>query len=563
MHHGHRHAQQPEVVLQLWPLALSHAPLLLELCRLLATLLPTCFEARLAATTLAGPTAAPVCGASLLRCCLALLLGTAQPAMHQQAGGGVAAAVAPQHSGSMSAAVAAAAAAAGSSPSAPCGAGASGSAGLAWAAFAASAANQAVVAAAASALLGYASTDDGAAQLVKAGASCLPEVAKAVRACVVAAQRESEPPQQRQLHGQRLSGLLQLLAVLASRPEGQAAMLRPTVAPVVVELAVEVLTLTPQQQPAAAAPAAALLLLRNLAFSPDLRSPLLASGSALPLLLAAAESVIVLLPPAARLQMQQQLLLADQDLGHASSAAAAGGGGDAGDGSGRQRWVPLYGKLAAAQPRPGSAGHRGSPAHAPAGPAAAPAAVQASLAAASSAAAGGAWGVHSTAGNVCAAAYAASALWALMHNGEKVKAALRKLPAASARLQMVRQHAVQLLLLLQQQQQQGGAMAAAGGGAAAAAGSKAWPGAADADSRPDTAAVRDASPAKARGYVLRSGSPMKLSVAVDGAAAGPGAQALAGVFAESGSLRSGKDVQWWLAQLRDSCGMVLALMEAV
>jgi hypothetical protein len=53
------HAIQVESVLQLWPVALSNTPLLLELTRLLANCLPHCPEARLAAATLTGATMPP------------------------------------------------------------------------------------------------------------------------------------------------------------------------------------------------------------------------------------------------------------------------------------------------------------------------------------------------------------------------------------------------------------------------------------------------------------------------------------------------------------------------
>jgi hypothetical protein len=535
------------VLLQLWPLAVQHPPLLLELCRLLANALPSCFEARLAAASLAGPMTPPVCGASLLHCLLSLLLGQQQLQLHQTAVGGVAAAAA-------------------GAPTAARNSGGSSSV------FAAAAATADMVRAAAGVLLGYASTEDGAVQLVKAGSSCLPEVARGVRACIVGARREAEQQQLRQLNGQRLACLMQLLAVLAGRGEGQTAMLRPTVAPVIVELAAEVLQLLPQQQPVPAAPAAALLLLRNLSFSPELRPALLANAAALPLLLAAAESVLLLLPAPERQRMQQRLGLADGEL--AGVYAGSGAEGSSCD-CRPTKWAPLYGrpllKAAADAAGPGALGTSSS------GVAAAAVISQsgspgrgAAARSAAAAAAGGAGGsscVPGGVGNVACAVYAASALWSLMHGGEKVKAALRKLPAAAARLQMVRQHAEQLLL-------EAGGVAHRG-----SSGNKAFA-AADADGTADTAAVQDSDSARKGGGLADSsstplsGSPLKqrssrLGPGL-GVAAGKALQAVVavgggggGVFVEAASLCRMADAGWWLQQLRDSTSMALNLLESV
>jgi hypothetical protein len=393
---------QVDFILKLWPLALQHTPLLLELTRLLSNTLPHCYEARLAASTLPGPACSPVCGGTVLSCLLSLLVGQQlNPHLQQGAAGAT---------------------------------GTSAASGSSSNAFAAAAGTAAAVKAAAGVLLGYASTEDGAVTLVKAGASCLSELAKAVRGCIVSARREAEPPQQRQLNAERLGCVLQVLAVLAGHPAGQKAMMRATVAPVMLELCAEVLQLP--QQPAAAP--AALLLVRNLAFNGEVRSPLLANGALLPLLLAAAESLLVVLPAAERQQWLQRLTAADQDL---SAAAVAEAGCDCRP----PKWDPVY-------QNPWGVGSAGGSGTGPSSGGLAGGKLAVGIAGGSSSRPGsplvlgaGGVGVPSAAGNVCCAAYGVSALWALVHNGEKVKAALRKLPAAAARLGVVKAHAEQLL----------------------------------------------------------------------------------------------------------------------
>lgn len=479
----------------------------------------------------AGPACGPaVCGGTAISCLLSLLVGQPLTQQLQQQAAAIAATTGGLPAGCT--------------------------------AFTAAAATAAVVRSAAIVLLGYGSTDDGTAGLVKAGASCLPELAKAVRACIGSARRETEPPPQRQLNSERLAAVLQLLAVLAGRPEGQRALLRPTVAPVVLELCAEVLQLP--QQPAAAV--AALLLLRNLGFNPDVRSPLLANAALLPLLLAAAESCLVALPAAERQQWQQRVLAAagDQDLGsNAAAAAFAGGSGgtDAATCECRpQKWDPTGGGIAATAARAaagGSSGRVGGPSMG--------------------------LGVSSAAGNVCCAVYAVSALWALVHNGEKVKAALRKLPAAAARLAAVKAHAQQLQQALQQQQQQGGALqlraaaggtnsaavaAAAGGGDAAAVKSLGRPGQMQGQ---QSSRLGLPGPAQHQQVAVsaQAGAVISLNAGAGGGAAGAvpaelqrSGGGVGGVWVGPCSLGGVQDVTWWLQQLQDSCGALLVLMDA-
>lgn len=504
--------KQVEVVLKLWPLALQHTPLLLELTRLLANTLPSCYEARLAAASLTGPPVSPVCAGTALSCLASLLVG--QPLTPQLQLG-------------------------------PAAAGSGGGG-----AFAAAAGTAAVVRAAAVVLLGYGSTDDGAAVLVKAGASCLPELAKAVRACIVSARREAESQQQRALNSERLAAVLQLLAVLAGRSVGQAAMLRPTVAPVLLELCAEVLQLP--QQPAALP--AALLLLRNLSFNAEVRSPLLANAALLPLLLAAAESLLAVLPAAERQQWQQRLTAADAEL----SAAAAELGCDCKP----PKWDPMYETLG---PGGGAVAGSGGGVGSAAGGGAGAGAATKLLAAGRSSRPGsplvlvgaGSAAVPSAAGSVCCAVYAVSALWALVHNGEKVKAALRKLPAAAARLGVVRGYAEQLLL--QQQQQQTvpavGVRGARGDGSAlvvAAAGGAdvRKPGQGQWGSR--------LGPQRALQQPQKEQAVVTTSEAASGGAAGGHAT----VWVAAAGLCGQQGADWWLEQLRDSCSALLDLMDA-
>lgn len=502
---------QVDFILKLWPLALQHTPLLLELTRLLSNTLPHCHEARLAAAALPGPACSPVCGGTVLSCLLSLLVGQQlNPQLQQGAAG-----------------------AAGTSA-------ASGSS-----AFAAAAGTAAAVKAAAGVLLGYASTEDGAVTLVKAGASCLSELAKAVRGCIVSARREAEPPQQRQLNADRLGCVLQLLAVLAGHPAGQKAMMRATVAPVMLELSAEVLQLP--QQPAAAP--AALLLVRNLAFNGEVRSPLLANGALLPLLLSAAESLLVVLPAAERQQWLQRLTAADQDL---SAAAVAEAGCDCRP----PKWDPVYqnpwgvGSGGGAGAGSGSGGLAGGK-------------LAVSIAGGSSSRPGspmvlgtGGVGVPSAAGNVCCAAYGVSALWALVHNGEKVKAALRKLPAAAARLGVVKAHADQLLQ--QQEQVQSGEQRQIVPAAATGA---------DGRNGADGTGIDASGGGVSQFKRMQGGSRLGLwqqQVPMVEAAGtrqlGPAGDG--GVWVGPASVCDGAGgLVWWLRQLQDSCGALLELMD--
>jgi len=560
---------QVDTILQLWPLALQHTPLLLELLRLLSNTLPHCFQARLAAATLPGPTCSPVCAAPATTCLLALLLG--QQGLHLQQQGTTAAAEGGGSSGGSSA-------------------------------FALAAATPAVVQAAAAALLGYASSEDGAASLVKPGASCLPELAKAVRAAVVSARRESDAQQQRQQQQQqqqqrqqqltavRLTGVLQLLCVLSGRAEGQRALLRPTVGPVVLELLVEVLLLP--QQPAAAA--AALLLTRNLCFSQEVRSAVLANGALLPLLLVAAESLQVLLPAAERQQWQRRLVAATSDTNITAPP-------DLGCDCRPPQWAPLYGKPTGLLTGTGGAG--GGAAAAAGGTSTAvgsSGAVGAGLGAAAArlagsgsssrpgspatgggvVGAGGGVSVPSTAGNVCAAVYGVSALWALVHNGERVKAALKKMPAAAARLTAVKLQAGQLLELLRQQQgrleghtgpqgeQQGALQLADGGGSGvfgAAAGVLGGSSSKLAPQQQQQHQGLGAVVSSSGGGAVMCGSGLPGVVATAEESCGlqqgfvlPGGSR---VVVLPGSLYGPHHVGWWLQQLQDSCGALLDLMD--
>ncbi|KAF8060057.1 hypothetical protein HT031_004996 [Scenedesmus sp. PABB004] len=428
-----------DLLLRLWPLGLGHTPLLLELLRVLDNLLPTCYEARLAAATL--PPAQQPCGAPLLAWVLALVLAPQPPAPGADGGGGGAAAAA--------ASAAAASAGAAGVPE--------------------------VVAGACVALQHYASTRDGAAQLVKAGSPFLGDAQLALRGCLLSARREAEPPAQRAAQAERAAGLLGALAAVAGRPEGQRAMLRASVAPALLELLVEAV----QLPGAPGAAAAGLLALRNLAFSAELLSPAVASAGLLPLLLAAAEA---LQPPRA-----------PEAPGDGAAAGAAGGAGG---------WAPLYGKPLTS----------GSPA--------------------GSACGQGAALVPAASGNVCAAAYAVSALWALMWQGERVKAALRKLPGAAARLAAVRAHAA---ALLEERRDAGGGGADAGRAADQAGGAgAALPGAGKLPSR--LSGKRGAA----------DGAP---AVWVRPASLAPGAAA--------------GGTSWWLEQLACSAATALDLLEGV
>jgi hypothetical protein len=448
---------QVELLQQLWPLALQQTSLLLELLQLLDNLLPSCYQARLAVA--AAPSSSSGC--TLLQQLLVLLVPTSGLNADQN-----------QPSSSSNTAAAAAAGV----PD--------------------------VVRSAAVSLLHYASTDDGTVQLVRPGGSFLQDAQRTLRSCLLSCKREHEPQKQAQAQQQRLTGLLQLLAVVAGRGQGQRALLRPTVAPALVDLVVDVLVLP--QQPAAVG--AALLLLRNLAFDPELRSPALANQQLLPLLLAAAESVT---PPC------QQLL----DVGGLGRPGSSSGG----MGHVQQGWVPLYGK-----PLTGSAAsvNGASAANAAGGSSSSRPGSPGVAGSASGGGLGGSAAVPSAAGNICCAVYAVSALWALMYQGEKVKAAVRKLPAAAARLAAVRERAQQLL---QKAPQEAAKVDSSGAGATS-------------NTRGDTAAVSD------REQQHR-----------DAAVAGKVGK---GVVAAASSLAGVWDVAWWLEQLAESCSSVLDIMES-
>jgi hypothetical protein len=161
--------------------------------------------------------------------------------------------------------------------------------------------------------------------------------------------------------------------------------------------------------------------------------------------------------------------------------------------------------------------------------------------------------------------YAVSALWALVHNGEKVKAALRKLPAAAARLGVVRGYAEQLLLQHQQQQQQevpvlGAAGDAPGGGAlvvAAAAGGANLrkPGQGQFGSR--------LGPQRALQQQQQQQEEQQAVVTTSKTGSGAGAVGERGaVWVGAAGLCGQQGAGWWLEQLRDSCSALLDLMDA-
>lgn len=489
------------MISQVWPLALTHIPVLLQLLLLLGNILPHCYQARLAAAALGPPQS------TLIQQLLLLLL----PAPPQ-----------PQPAGSSNAALAAAAAAAG---------------------------HIEVIREASAVLAAYATTDDGVCHLVKAGVSFLPDAQKTIRWCLLGLTREREQDQQRQQQQQRLVGILQLLAVIAARPEGQRAMLKPTVAPALVDVVVEVLLLLPQQGAAAAA-APALLLLRNLAFHADLTSLAVANQQLLPLLLAAAEAL---------LPLQQQQETGSSRPGSSDSNAAV------------PQWAPLYGKpvtasIAAAAGFGGGSSRPGSPA-------------------VPSAAAGGGYGssggvsVAGAVGNVCCAVYAVSGLWALMYQGEKIKAAVRKIPRAAATLAAVQSQASRLL-----QQASAAAVDSSSRGSCSRQGMMGSPrplGDISNISAVDGPGAKRLGPG---GLGLGSrdlGSQMKpkigfsqnsLDMDVKQGACKRGRQlnvsnqgllANIGVIVESGSVCGECDAVWWLQRLCESSGAVLDIMESV
>ncbi|KAI8476101.1 MAG: hypothetical protein J3K34DRAFT_513946 [Monoraphidium minutum] len=274
------------------------------------------------------------------------------------------------------------------------------------------------------ALLHFGAAPDGGAALAHPGCGFLPLSQKLLRGFLAARDHA------------RAAAVLQALAAVAAAPEGRRALLRATAVPALLDLAAAAL-----QAPHGGAVSAALLLLHNLSFSPDLRTPALANPRLLPLLLAAAES---LQPDAFRSQL---------DAPPAAAACAAAGHRGAG---GARAEAAAAAAAAAGQPEPrqpfvvlgrGPGCKQGC--CAPVSGAAADAA------AAAAAAAGGARLLAG--GDAAAAAYAAGALWALMYQGEAVKAAVRKMPNAGPRLVAARAHCAYLLR-----------EAAAGGPAAAA-----------------------------------------------------------------------------------------------
>ncbi|WIA13616.1 hypothetical protein OEZ85_007180 [Tetradesmus obliquus] len=117
--------------------------------------------------------------------------------------------------------------------------------------------------------------------------------------------------------------------------------------------------------------------------------------------------------------------------------------------------------------------------------------------------------------------------------GEKVKAAVRKLPAAAARLAAVRDCAQQLLEEAEEQQIADRAVARAG------------------SSRGDIAAVSD-----------RDGwEDQQRAAAAAGKGVGGRLHGKA-VVAAAGSLAGARDAAWWLEQLAESCSSVLDIMES-
>jgi hypothetical protein len=272
--------------------------------------------------------------------------------------------------------------------------------------------------------------------------------------------------------------LLQLLACMSAHPEGQRVMLHATAAPALLDLAVATL-----QAPASAAATPALLLLRNLSFHSAIRSPILSNKQLLPMLLAAAECLLPgklpspesLVPhsngngkgigvgSSNQTQKQQQQWVVPYGKPDVPAAAASGfqssssrpgtaggyrnspavatgggGGGGGGSLSDGKSVVALrrsrgggsaVGKMAVGEGKEGGAGRRKS----------------LGAAAGDEGGAGGGVGrVVGAAGNVCCAVYATSALWALVYQGEALKAAVRKLPDGMSRLVAVQAHAAWL-----------------------------------------------------------------------------------------------------------------------
>jgi len=282
--------------------------------------------------------------------------------------------------------------------------------------------SDAVFKAAARALLHFGSSADGAATLAHPSCSFLPDAQKLLRNFLG-----------KKADYSHAASILQLLGAVAAAPEGQRALLRATAAPALLDLTVSAL-----QAPHGGAVSAALLLLHNLAFHADMRTPALANPRLLPLLLAAAES----LQPDALLQQGQWQSSGKCCAGPEEACAVAPG-----QQPGSKPEFVLIGR--------GNGCKQGC--SKPKGTAAAEAAAAAAEKVGECRLRVG--------GNVCAAAYAAAALWALMYQGESVKAAVRKLPGAGERLTTARAHCAFLLRGVCGDSDEAGN----GGGAAAAA----------------------------------------------------------------------------------------------
>eukprot|EP00798_Chlamydomonas_sp_ICE-L_P021726 gene21726-28745_t len=195
------------------------------------------------------------------------------------------------------------------------------------------------------------SNEDGAELLLKGGADFLSAAHKSLQ--------DLDSGKRKAKGVARQQGIMQVLINLAAFSEGQRCMLRCTAAPALLELMCR--HLTPPEgaiPPPPAISLAALRLLRNLSFSPDAKTHLLANPNVLPALLAHIEHYTTTAPESA------------------SASAAL-----------RSKSPAMAGKEAVAAE---------------------------------------------------AAAYASSAVWALIYHGEKVKAALRRLPSAVPRLIMVK-----------------------------------------------------------------------------------------------------------------------------
>lgn len=201
-------------------------------------------------------------------------------------------------------------------------------------------------------------------------------------------------------------------------------LLDATTAPAILDLAVQVLL-----SPHAGASTAALLLLRNLCLHSAARGPVLGHPQLLGLLLCASECLL----PAPSAAAGPEGAAARGGVGSGAQAGAAPTAAAAGSGRPPKPlpvWVK-YGKPQTADTtattsrlgRGGAVAAAGSGGGRPGQPLT----TQGLL--------------GSIEGNVCAAVYAVSALWALVYQGESLKAGLRKLPSAVERLAQVQAHA--------------------------------------------------------------------------------------------------------------------------